>query len=138
MHPLLGVGVREVQEIPEKAMNNQIWKALYLQIVLSVLYVLASAIWNMSVVFSAMIGCMAGLIPNAYFYFRMSRQSNNNNAQQWLGYAYRSEFGKWLMAGIIFMLAFTSNHSWDPMVLFAGYVLIQVSSWFVPFFNKGN
>ncbi len=88
--------------------------------------------------FSAIIGCLAGLIPNGYFYFRMSKQVEGNNAQQWLGYAYRSEFGKWLMTGMIFMLVFTSKHTWDPIVLFAGYVLIQISSWFVPFVIKGN
>ncbi|MCP4431404.1 MAG: hypothetical protein GY806_10530 [Gammaproteobacteria bacterium] len=119
-------------------MNFQIWKALHIQVAVSVLYVSASALWKESVMFSAIIGCLAGLIPNGYFYFRMSKQVEGNNAQQWLGYAYRSEFGKWLMTGMIFMLVFTSKHTWDPIVLFAGYVLIQISSWFVPFVIKGN
>lgn len=88
--------------------------------------------------FSALVGCLAALVPNGYFYYRMSRQVENNNAQQWLGFAYRSEIGKWFMTGMIFVLAFTSNHSWDPIVLFTGYTLILISSWFVPFVTKGN
>lgn len=119
-------------------MNVQFWRALQIQIAVTALYVSASALWQESVMFSALVGCLAGLVPNGYFYYRMSRQAENNNAQQWLGYAYRSEFGKWLMTGMIFLLAFTSNNSWDPIVLFAGYALIQISSWFVPFVIKGN
>ena len=119
-------------------MNFQIWKALQIQVVTAMLYVSASTLWMENVTFSAIVGCLASLIPNGYFYFRMSRQAENDNAQQWLGYAYRSEIGKWLMTGMIFVLAFSSSHSWDPIVLFAGYGLIHLSSWFVPFVIKGN
>ena len=38
----------------------------------------------------------------------------------------------------VFALAFTSNYPWDPIVLFAGYILLQMSSWFVPLVLKGN
>lgn len=117
-------------------MNKQIWKGLIIQFVLSGIYVSTIAVWDEKALFSAFVGCIAYLIPNGYFYFRMSRQSDNNNAERILSFAYRSEFGKWLMTGIIFVLAFTSNHSWDPIVLFSGYALIQVSSWFVPFVIK--
>jgi len=119
-------------------MKFQIWKALYIQIGLGVFYVCVNIFWNLDFVYSATVGCMAGLLPNAYFFFRMSRQTESSNAEQWLGYAYRSEIGKWLMTGMIFSLAFTSNHSWDPIVLFTGYALVQISSWFVPFVIKGN
>ena len=121
-----------------KAMNKQLWGALIVQCILGGIYIAGIAFWDNKVVFSAFVGCMAGLIPNAYFYIRMSKQSGNDDAGQWLSYAYRSEFGKWLMTGMIFVLAFTSGHPWDPLVLFAGYVLVQISSWFVPFIIKGN
>jgi len=119
-------------------MNNQIWKTLAIQSVLSGIYVSAAGIWDEKVMLSALVGCMACLIPNSYFYIRMARRSENNNAEQWLGYAYRSEFGKWVIAGVIFLLAFSSSYPWDPLVLFSGYVLIQMSSWFVPLIMKGN
>lgn len=119
-------------------MNFQIRKALLIQTTLSVFCVLATAIWSTDAVFSATIGCMAGLIPNVYFYSRLSLQPENNDAQQWLAYVYRSEIGKWLVTGLIFMLAFASDYSWHPIVLFVGYLFIQVSGWFVPFIIKGN
>ncbi|MDH5356370.1 MAG: ATP synthase subunit I [Gammaproteobacteria bacterium] len=109
-----------------------------IQFILGGFYFLGIAFWDNALVLSALVGCMAALVPNTYFYIRMGKQAENNDAQQWLSYAYRSEFGKWLMTGMIFLLAFTSNHSWDPIVLFAGYVLIQISSGFVPFIFKGN
>ena len=117
-------------------MNNQIWKTLAIQSVLSGIYVSAMGIWGEKVMLSAFVGCMACLIPNSYAYIRMAKQSENNNAGQWLGYAYRIEIGKWIMTGTIFMMAFISKHPWDPIVLFSGYVLIQVSSMFVPFVIK--
>ena len=40
------------------------------------------------------------------------------------------------------MLAFTTDYSWDPVMLFAGFVLIQMSGWLAPFviifYTKGN
>ncbi|MCP4188892.1 MAG: hypothetical protein GY763_14905 [Gammaproteobacteria bacterium] len=119
-------------------MRFQIWKTLAIQFSLGVFYASIMAFWKSDVVFSAVVGSLAALIPNSYFYWRISKQRENDNAQQWLGYAYRSELGKWLMTGMIFMLAFASDLPWDPIVLFAGYVLIQISSWFVPFIIKGN
>ena len=123
---------------PEKGIDKEIWKVLKIQFVLAGVYFVGIAFWNDAFILSALVGCMAALIPNTYFYMSMGKQTKNNNAEQWLGYAYRSEIGKWLMTCMIFLLAFTSKHSWDPIVLFAGYVLVLVSSWFVPFIDKGN
>ena len=119
-------------------MKNQIIRTLILQYILGGIYLISLALWDKTVLFSALVGCMAALIPNTYFSIRMLQAAENNNAVQWLGYAYRSELVKWLMTGMIFLLAFTSNYPWDPIVLFAGFCLIQMSSWFVPLIVKGN
>ena len=123
---------------PDKAMKNQIYATLIVQYLLSAIYVVGVVIWNDSVMLSALVGCMASLAPNTYHNIRMLKQVENKNAIQWLGYAYRSEFVKWVMTGTIFLLAFTANYQWDPIVLFAGYCLIQISSWFIPLILKGN
>ena len=119
-------------------MKNQIYKTLIIQYLLGAIYLVGILIWNDEVTLSALVGCVASLLPNSYQGIRMLKQAENNNALQWLGYAYRSEFVKWLMTGMIFLLAFTANHEWDPIVLFTGYILIQISSWFVPLVLKGN
>jgi ATP synthase protein I len=119
-------------------LKDQVRKTLIVQYIFGAFFILGAGLLERSVMLSAIVGCLAGLVPNTYFCFKMSRQSKNDDAIQWLGYAYRAEFGKWLMTGMIFVLAFTSGHSWQPVVLFAGYCLILISSWFVPFMIKGN
>jgi len=119
-------------------MKNQIIQALIIQYSSGGIYLFGVVIWNESVMLSAITGCIACLVPNTYQSIRMLRQANNNNAGEWLAYAYQSEFVKWLMTGMIFVLAFTANYEWDPIILFAGFVLMQMSSWFIPFIFKGN
>ncbi|MCP4984004.1 MAG: hypothetical protein GY935_26315 [Gammaproteobacteria bacterium] len=119
-------------------MKNQIIRALIFQTVLGVIYLIVTGLWDMAFIPSALLGCTAVLLPNTYFGMRMLRETTNNNAPQWLGYAYRSAIGKWVIMGVIFFLAFTSEYPWDPVILFAGFVLIQVSGWFAPFVTKGN
>jgi F0F1-type ATP synthase assembly protein I len=119
-------------------MKNQFLQPLIVQFAVSGIYTFGVVIWNDNVMLSALVGCMACLVPNTYLSIRMLKQIDNNNPVQWLGYAYRSEFVKWLMTGMIFMLAFSANYEWDPIVLFAGYILIHITSWFVPLVFKGN
>ena len=119
-------------------MRNQIIKSLILQYALGFMYLSGVGLWDNSVMLSALVGCMAGLLPNTYFSIRMMQAADNNNAVQWLGFAYRSEMGKWLMTGAIFMLAFSTDYPWDPVFMFAGFSLMLISGWFVPFVTKGN
>jgi F0F1-type ATP synthase assembly protein I len=114
-------------------MKNQIIRTLVLQYILGVVYLTGAGLWDTAVMLSALVGCLAALVPGTYFGVRMMQATeNNNDAAQWLGYAYRYEIGKWVMMGMIFILAFTSGYSWDPVVLFAGFVLIQLSGWLAP------
>ncbi len=120
------------------AMKNQIVSILVFQYVLGASYLAGTGLWDIALAPSALLGCVAALLPKTYFSFRMLRATKNNNAPQWLGYAYRSEIGKWVIMSMILLLAFTTDYPWDPVVLFAGFVLIQVSGWFTPFVTKGN
>lgn len=119
-------------------MKNQIIRTLVFQYALGVVYLVVAGLWGIALISSALLGCLAALLPNTYFSIRMLRETENNNAPQWLGYAYRSTIGKWLIMSAILVLAFSTDYSWDPVVLFAGFVLIQVSGWFAPFVTKGN
>ncbi len=120
------------------AMKNQIIRLLVFQYLLGAGYMIGTGFWDIAFTPSALLGCMAALIPKTYFSFRMLRATENNNAPQWLGYAYRSEIGKWVIMSMILLLAFTTDYPWDPVVLFAGFVLIQLSGRLTPFVTKGN
>ena len=124
--------------MPEKAMKNQILRLLVLQYSLGMVYLAVTSLWDVSAIMSALTGCLAALVPKTYFGLRMLRTSENDSAEQWLGYAYRSEIGKWVIMGAIFVLAFTTDYPWDPVVLFVGFGVIQVSGWLTPFVIKGN
>ncbi len=119
-------------------MKNQIFKVLVLQYVLGFIYLTATGIWDAAAMMSAATGCMAALVPKTYLCMRMLRAIEVESAAQWLGYAYRSQIGKWVIAGAIFMLAFTTDYPWDPVVLFAGFVLIETSGWLAAVVIKGN
>jgi len=119
-------------------MKNQIIRLLVFQYFLGIVYLAGTGLWDVAFIPSALLGCMAALLPKTYFSFRMLRATENNNAPQWLGYAYRSEIGKWVIMSVILLLAFTTHYPWDPVILFAGFVLIQLSGWFTPFVTKGN
>ena len=119
-------------------MKNQIIKVLVLQYVLGGIYLAVIAIWDAATILSGLTGCVAALVPKTYFTMRMLRTTEDKNAAQWLGYAYRSEIGKWVIMSAIFMLAFSTDYPWDPVVLFVGFVLIQFSGWLTPFVIKGN
>lgn len=117
-------------------MSNQIKKILMLQYALGLLFLAVAGIWSKADMLSAIVGCMAGLVPSTYFSMRMLKATENNDAVQWLGYAYRSEIGKWLITGSIFMLAFSADYHWDPVFLFAGFGVIVLSGWLAPLVIK--
>ncbi len=120
-------------------MKNQIIRTLILQYVLGIIYLLGTVLWDAAAWFSGLVGCLAALIPKTYFSVRMIQATeNNDDATRWLGATYRSVFGKWLMMLVIFWLAFTTDYPWDPVVLFAGFVLIQISGLVTPLVTKGN
>ena len=120
-------------------MKNQIIRTLVLQYTLGVVYLIGAGLWDTAVMFSALVGCLAALLPKTYFGIRTIKATEDNkDATQWLGYAYRSEIGKWVMMAMIFWLAFTSGYPWDPVVLFAGFVLIQISGLFAPLVIRVN
>jgi len=125
-----------------KAMNDQIIGVLVLQYVLGITYLAATGLWDVTALISALTGCAAALVPKTYFSLRMLRSTEDKDAAQWLGYAYRTEIGKWVIMGAIFMGAFTTDYPWDPVILFAGFVFIQMSGWLAPFviifYTKGN
>ena len=119
-------------------MKTQIQYLLAVQLVITLFYLVLAYLLKPGSEVSALTGCFASLLPNIYFYIKMLRQAENNDAAEWLGYAYRSDIGKWLMAGVIFAVLFSSGYQWDPLILFVGYLLVQMSGIFVPFIHKGN
>lgn len=119
-------------------MKNHIIRILVFQYILGFVYLTGSGLWDKTLVLSALVGCLAALLPKTYFSIRMLRATEDYSAPQWLSYVYRSTMGKWMIMLTVMLVAFTSKHPWDPLVFFAGFVLIQMSGWFAPLVTKGN
>jgi len=119
-------------------MKNQVIKVLVLQYVLGGIFLLCAGLWDVAALLSALTGCLASLVPQTYVSLRMLRTEDDKSATQWLGYALRTEIGKWVIMAAIFALAFKTDYPWEPVVLFAGFVLIQLSGWMAPFVIKGK
>lgn len=121
-------------------MKYQVIKLLVGQYALALIFLAVAAWWGDTAVFSALTGCLAALLPNTFFSIRMLRASTRDydNPSQFLGDAYRSEFQKWLMTGMILFLAFSSGYQWNPGFLFAGFGLLLMSGGFMSFVLKGD
>ena len=114
-------------------MKNQIIRTLILQYILGVIYLLGTGLWDAAAWFSGLVGCLAALIPKTYFGIRMIQATEkNDDATRWVGSAYRFVFGKWVLMILILGMAFTTDYPWNPVVLFAGFVLIQISGLVTP------
>ena len=122
----------------EKAFRNQVAGLLLLQYGLGLVYLAAAILWDAALALSALVGCLAALVPKTYLGLRMLRGPQMQDATQWLGHAYRSEIGKWMITGAIFAIAFASGYPWEPVAMFAGFVLIQLSGLLAPIVMKGN
>jgi F0F1-type ATP synthase assembly protein I len=119
-------------------MKNQIYNALAIQYVVGCLFLGGLGVWNSSIVFSGLVGCLTALLPATYISSRMAKKTDDYSAQQWLSYAYRTQLGKWLMTIMIFVLVLTAEYTWHYAILFAGFCLIQITSCVVPLMIKGD
>ena len=119
-------------------MKTQVQHLLIIQLLVMLGYLVAVYVLRPGSLLSGLTGCLASLIPSFYLSFRMLRRNHVDDAAEWLGHAYRSDIGKWLMSAMIFALAFTSGYSWDPVILFVGFLLVQMSAMFLPLINKGE
>lgn len=119
-------------------MKEQVQWLLKVQLLITVLYPVLTGLLGWGDVLSALIGCLISLLPSAYFGQRLLRQVKNYDPMLWLRSAYRFEIGKWVLAATLFALAFSSGYSWDPIILFVGYLLTQMSGLVSPYFVKGT
>ncbi len=121
-------------------MKRQVTRLLLGQYILAIIFTAVAAWWGETAAFSALTGCLAALIPNTFFCIRMLRASTReyDDAPQFVRDAFRAEFQKWLMTGMILVLAFTSDYSWSPGFLFAGFGILLLTGGFVSLVLKGD
>ena len=121
-------------------MKRQVVSLLLGQYALALIFAAVAARWGETAGFSALTGCLAALLPNTFFSIRMLRASTRDydSPSDFLRDAFRSEGQKWLMTGMILVLAFTSDYEWNPGFLFAGFSIMLFAGGFMSFVLKGD
>lgn len=96
------------------------------------LLLLASALlwWlNPVLAYSVLIGGLIYWVPNAYFTLYAFRFRGAQAAANVLRSMYRGEFGKFLLTGVGFALAFVLVKPLDSIGLFAAFIGMTLSQW---------
>jgi len=101
------------------------------QLSLLILSVLVLFWFNYTTALSVLFGGLIHWIPNAYFTLYAFRFRGAQAALLILGSMYRGEFGKILLTSIGFALAFVLLKPIDPLGLFAAFIVMTVSQWFL-------
>ena len=119
-------------------MKAQVFGLLKIQLLITALYPVLIAVLGWGDEISALAGCLISFLPATYFGLRVLGQANSYDPVLWLRSTYRFEIGKWVLAAVLFALAFSSGYPWDPIILFAGYLLVQMSGLISPYIVKGS
>lgn len=105
------------------------FKHIFIQCVFVTFSVLLSAFsWGHDVAIALLLGGVANVVPNAYFCWKMSRQTGAQNAKAILKNFYRGEVSKLLLTAAIFGLIFR----FIPVTIlpvFVGFIIAQSAFW---------
>ena len=111
--------------------GNPVARVLLLQLGSSVL--LALLFWHLGgriSGFSALLGGLICLIPNAYLALRLMMPQSGRDADALLRAAYIGEAGKFALTVLLFGLAFTLVRPIDPVALFAAFIATTMVTFF--------
>jgi len=102
-------------------------KLLVAQTVVGV--VLAMALWSIYgyvVGYSALLGCLVCVIPNAFLALRLAVPRRDPGAKALVQAAYIGELGKLALTVLFFTVVFTQVKPLSPAALFAGFIATQM------------
>lgn len=101
------------------------YPVLSAQLVVSLVVALAALMWKGPVAgYSALIGGMIALVPNAYFAFKAFRYAGARSARAIVQSFWSGEMGKMFLTAALFALVFVGVKPLSVAALFFGYVLV--------------
>jgi len=119
-------------------MNSNIKTSMMVRFVVGCVFVVLIYVFQQASVFSAFIGFMACFIPESYQGWKISKTGGVYEPNMWLRLAYQSMITKWLMTAMIFAVSFSTEIQWDYVILFIGYVIVNVFGLLTPILIKGK
>ena len=120
-----------VEERFTASTGSTVVRVLLLQLGLSVL--LALLFWGIGgriSGFSALLGGLICLIPNAYLALRLTLPRSDRGASGLVQAAYIGEIGKIVLTVLLFSLVFSLVRPIDPVALFSGFITTTMATLF--------
>lgn len=111
-------------------------RILIAQLVVTIALPIGFAGWSIAAAYSALLGGVICLLPNAYFARRMFRHTGARAARQIVRSFYAAETGKLVFTAILFGVSFAAVKGLVAPALFLGFIAVQIVSWLVPLLWK--
>ena len=104
-----------------------------------VLAIVSTMALNIRGGFSALLGGLVCIIPNAYFAVKLFKYQGARAAKQIVNSFYKAEALKIILSIVLFTAVFTLCKI-TPLAFFASYILVLMTHWFAPWIivNKQN
>lgn len=100
------------------------------QIIFSIIFIVIIALTvNVKAMGSAVLGCLCCFIPCCYFFWKASKKVKDNDPKKFITQIYSAEVGKFLLAISCFILVFSSNILYSPIIFFMGFIVVQSTVW---------
>ncbi len=115
-------------------------RLLLLQLGVTVLIALIALLVGDSLAaYSAVVGGMVCVLPNAYFAYKLFKYGGSHAARQIVNGFYKGEAMKLMISVALFALVFKFLKI-NPLVFFSAYIAAQMVFWFAPLIivNKGT
>jgi len=107
-------------------------RLLLAQLAMTVFLPLVLLPFGMIAAWSAAAGCVACLVPSAYFAYRAFQFSGARSASKILRSFYSGEAIKLVLTALIFALIFIYVKPLNVAALFGGFILVQSVIWVTP------
>lgn len=130
----MGVNVKNQQGLRDAH------RILFLQLgVAALISLLAYGFCNLTAAYSALMGGLVSVIPNAYFARKLFQCQGARSARQIVNNFYKGEACKIALSILLFALVF-AYFKINPVVFFGTYIVTQLVFWFAPviLINKQN
>jgi ATP synthase protein I len=110
-------------------------KGIVVQIFTSLLLCILALVFNTSILYAVLLGCISFVIPHsifAYWVFRYAGATKNNLVAQSLSQGMKI---KLILTSVLFIVAFSQFNA-HPLPLLGAYATIMVSQWLAMFVLK--
>ncbi len=88
--------------------------------------------------YSALLGGLIFLLPNAYFAFKAFRFAGARAARQIISSFYQGEAGKLILSAVLFTTVFIWIQPLDVAALFLTFAIMLVINWLTPLLASGR